>query len=132
MPPSSSSKVDAKQTTQRRRTYLASLTPDKRRAAKAIHDAVRSAAPGATEVFSYGIPGFRFEGRPLVWYAAWAKHMSLYPIGTALRRAFGDDLGTYKTSRGTVQFPLEKPMPVALIKRLVKARIAQVRANERV
>ena len=110
--------------------YLAAQPPDARRALRKIRALIRSAAPGAVEVFSYGIPGYRFEGRPLVWCAGWKHHVSLYPIGAALlRRA---DLQRYETSKGTIRFLLAEPLPAALVKRLVKGRISQIRKNERV
>jgi uncharacterized protein YdhG (YjbR/CyaY superfamily) len=130
--PSSTSKIDPSQVRQQIRAYLAALPSDARRAVRQIRAAVRSAAPRAVEVFSYGIPGFRFEGRPLVWYAGWKTHVSMYPIGTAIRTALAADLKAYKTAKGTVQFPLDKTMPVPLIKKLVRARLSQVRRNERV
>jgi uncharacterized protein YdhG (YjbR/CyaY superfamily) len=118
---------DRKQVEAKRRAYLASLPPDVRTRMKQIRDIVRTIAPDAVEVFSYRIPGFRLDGKPLVWYAAFTHHISLYPMTASIRRAHAAALKGYRMSTGTVQFPLDKPLPAALVKRLVKARLAEIR-----
>ena len=112
-----------------RRAYMASLPPPARKRLKDIRDIVRAIAPDAVEVFSYRIPGFKLDGKAFVWYAAFAHHASLYPMTAAIRRAHAAALKGYKMSTGTVQFPLDRPLPVALVKRLVKARLAETRSR---
>jgi uncharacterized protein YdhG (YjbR/CyaY superfamily) len=118
---------DRKVVEAKRKAYLASLPPAVRARMKAIRDMVRAIAPDAVEVYSYGIPGFKLDDKPLVWYAAFARHTSLYPMTASIRKAHAAALKDYKMSTGTVQFPLDKPLPTALVKRLIKARVAELR-----
>lgn len=108
------------------RAYFASLPPDGRRAIKQLRTAIKAAAPDAAAAFSYRIPGFTLNGRILVWYAAWQNHVSIYPATTAMRRAGGRALARYEMSQGTIRFPLAEPVPVAMVRRLVRARAAEI------
>jgi uncharacterized protein YdhG (YjbR/CyaY superfamily) len=129
MAPAAASTRSPAKTRAQVRAYFAALPPHSRRILKQLGTAIRSAAPGAVEGLSYGIPCFRLEGRMVVWYAAWREHVSIYPMRASMRRALGPDARKYKTSKGTIQFPLDKPLPVAVVKRLVKAQVAEVLAE---
>jgi uncharacterized protein YdhG (YjbR/CyaY superfamily) len=122
------SKNSDKQAREKVRAYLASLPADARKAMKTLRVDIRSAAPGAEESFGYGMPAFRFEGRPLVWYAAWKEHTSLYPISAGMMRAHAAAMKGYETSgRGTIRFPLTEPVPSTLVRQIVRTRIAELR-----
>jgi len=109
--------------------YLAALGAEQRVALGKLRQAIQAAAPSAEECISYQIPAFRLDGRMLVAFGAWANHCAFYP-GTVLG-AFKDELRDYDTSKGTIRFPSENPLPVALVRRLVKARIARSAARRR-
>ena len=113
--------------TEQVKAYLAALPPESRRSLTKIREAIRAAAPRAIEAFSYRIPAYKLDGKPLVWYAAFRHHCSMYPMTESIRRANAAALEGYETSRGTVRFPLEKPVPTALIRRLVRARVAELK-----
>ena len=121
-----SATADQNTSRQQVRTYMSKLTPSARARLKELGDTIRKTAPGATDAFSYSIPAFRLNGRILVWYAAWKNHLSMYPLN-AEDRKFATQKG-FKTAKGTVQFPLSDPLPVSLVKRLVKSRMAAVKA----
>jgi uncharacterized protein YdhG (YjbR/CyaY superfamily) len=106
--------------------YLAGVSDDKRKALLELREAIRAAAPDAEEGFSYGLPAFRLEGRPLVSYGASKNHCSLYPMSPAVIEQHRDDLKAYETSKGTIRFSPEKPLPADLVRKLVEARIAQL------
>lgn len=103
--------------------YLAALSDDKRAALQKLRKDIRAAAPKATECISYGIPAFRLGGRFLVALGAASNHCSFYP-GSAVQ-ALADELKGYDISKGTVRFQASKPLPTALVRKLVKARIVK-------
>ena len=109
--------------------YLAAVPEPAREKLEIMRAAIRSVGPAdAVETISYGMPAFRNK-RVLVWFAAFANHCSLFPGGSVLE-AFKDELADFKTSKGTIQFPIDKPLPIALIKRIVKARVAQMKGKK--
>jgi len=104
--------------------YLAALGADKRAALEKLRQQIRTAAPKAEECMSYGIPGFRLNGKLLVSYGAAAKHCAFYP-GSIVRK-FKNELKNYDTTgQGTIRFSADKPLPSALVRKIVRARIAQ-------
>lgn len=104
--------------------YMAALPKAAKARLQEMRKIIRAAAPQAEEAISYNIPAFKTNGRPLVWYAAFKKHIGLYPRTSAIL-AFKTELATYKTSKGAIQFPLEKPIPVRLVKSIVKFRLKE-------
>jgi uncharacterized protein YdhG (YjbR/CyaY superfamily) len=103
--------------------YLASVADDKRAGLEKLRKDIRAAIPGGEECISYGVPAVRRDGRVLVWFAAAARHCSFFPGADAVAR-YAKELGKYGTSKGTVRFPPDKPLPATLVRKLVKARIA--------
>ena len=105
--------------------YLAGVPEPARSTLKKIRAAIRSAVPpAATEAISYRIPTFRYKGA-LLAFAAFSKHCSLFPMSLRVMEEFKNELKDYETSKGTIHFPVDKPLPAALVKKLVKARIAE-------
>ena len=108
--------------------YLARVPEPARGTLKKIRAMIRSVVPAeASEAISYGIPSFKYKGW-LVGYAAFANHCSFFP--GALPRKFADELKRFPTSKGTIRFPVDKPLPAALVKKLVRARIAENKLKE--
>ncbi len=103
--------------------YLARVSSDQRAALNRLRKAIRAAAPRAEECISYQLPAFRLDGRMLVWFGAGANHCAFYP--GAVVQAFKRELLDYKTSKGTIRFQPDHPIPAALVRKLVRARIAQ-------
>jgi len=112
--------------------YLAGVDADHRDALQTLRETIHTVAPKAEECISYGIPAFRLNGRSLVFFGAWANHCAFYPGSSNALRKFRDELRNFQTSKGTLRFSPDKPVPVALVKKLLKARIAEnnARANK--
>lgn len=104
--------------------YLARLPEDARSALESLRRTIKLIVPDAVEVISYQIPTFKYRGRMLVSFAAFAEHCSFFP-GAAPIAAHQSDLRSYQTSKGTIRFSARKPLPVTLVKKLVKTRIAE-------
>jgi uncharacterized protein YdhG (YjbR/CyaY superfamily) len=109
--------------------YLAAVPEPARSMLKKMRAAIRSALPEAIETISYRIPAFKHKG-VLVWFAAFSDHCSLFPTASVIE-AFKNELKGFSTSKGTIQFPTDKPLPTALVKKLVKARVVQNESKRR-
>jgi uncharacterized protein YdhG (YjbR/CyaY superfamily) len=110
--------------------YLAGVPEPARGTLNKIRAVIRSAAPPqATETISYRIPAFKYKG-VLLWFAAFSDHCSLFPTASVIE-AFKNELEGFSTSKGTIQFPTERPLPASLVKKLVKARVAQIEGKRR-
>jgi uncharacterized protein YdhG (YjbR/CyaY superfamily) len=110
--------------------YLAGVPEPARSTLNKIRATIRSAAPReATETISYGIPAFKHK-EVLIWFAAFSDHCSLFPTASVIEK-FKSELKTFATSKGTIQFPTDKPLPAALVKKMLKARIAQIESKKR-
>ena len=108
--------------------YLAGMPPEVRVAATRLRALIRAAAPKAVESRSYGILGYKVGGRPFVYCGGYQKHVAMYPVTAAMRRDHADAIAPFQASKGTLRFPLERPLPVALIKRLLKTRLQEMKA----
>jgi uncharacterized protein YdhG (YjbR/CyaY superfamily) len=106
--------------------YLARLSPEKRAALNKLRRTIHVAFPRAEECISYGIPAFRLDGRVVAWFAA-AHHLSFFPGGVL--EPFEAELTDYETSKGTIRFQPDHPLPTALVRKLIKARIARAAAR---
>ncbi len=103
--------------------YIYSTSPEVQEKLWPLHEAIRAAAPGATETLKWSMPAYSYQ-KILVSFAACKKHIGFYPMESAVK-AFTKDLAKYQTTAGSIQFPLDKPLPLALIKRIVRFRVKE-------
>ena len=108
--------------------YLATVADDKRAALQRLRKTIRTIVPKAEECISYGLAAFRLNGRPLIAFGAGEHHCALYPMSSATVKAHREELRRYDTSKGTIRFQARHPLPVTLVRKLVRARIAESRA----
>jgi uncharacterized protein YdhG (YjbR/CyaY superfamily) len=106
--------------------YLAALPKETRAVLKKLRAHVHASVPGGTQGFTYRMPCVRLEERPVVWYAGWKRHVSLYPMTAPIVRANAKALRGLETSKGTIRFPLDHPPSAALVKKLVASRLAEM------
>lgn len=109
--------------------YLAALSPDKRAALERLRKTIHAATPRAEECISYGLPAFRLDGKILLWFGAAANHCSLYP-GTVIEE-LTEELEGYETSKGTIRFQPDHPLPATLVRKILKARLARSGVRQR-
>lgn len=106
--------------------YLAAQPPEARRMLARVRAAIRKAVPRAEESISYGIPTFKLGGAPLVYFAGWEKHVSLYPLTPGLLAAFAKELAGHDVQKGTLRFALGSPLPLELVARIAVFRVREV------
>jgi uncharacterized protein YdhG (YjbR/CyaY superfamily) len=111
--------------------YLATHPEDVQAILQRVRSAIRKAVPGAEETISYQIPAYKLHGGPVLYFAGWQRHYSLYPATDQLVEAFKDDLVPYKVDKGTIRFPLSQPVPVKLIERIAKFRAQEAAERAR-
>lgn len=104
--------------------YIATFPEDVQKVLEQVRETILQAAPEAAESISYGMPAYKLGGKPLVYFAAFKNHVGFYATPTG-HEAFAEELSQYKQGKGSVQFPLNKPMPVELISRIVAFRVKE-------
>lgn len=111
--------------------YIAAQPKTVRGVLGRVRGAIREAVPGAEEVISYKIPAYKLHTGPVLYFAAWKRHYSLYPATGRVVAAFKDELAPYEVTTGTIRFPLSQPVPVKLIGRIAKLRAKEVAEREK-
>jgi uncharacterized protein YdhG (YjbR/CyaY superfamily) len=111
--------------------YIASQPEAVRGILGRVRSAIRKAVPGAEEVISYKIPAYKLHGNPVLYFAGWKRHYSLYPATARVIAAFQDEIASYEVNKGTIRLPLSEPVPVKLIGRIAKFRAKELAEREK-
>jgi len=109
--------------------YLAELPEDRRLVVESMRQTAKAGAPDAVELISYDMPALKLDGRFLVSYAAFKRHYSLFPASGVVIETLGADIAPYLAGRGTIQFPIARPVPLDLVRRVVEVRVEEVRGG---
>ena len=109
--------------------YLASLSSDKRAALEKLRKIIRAAVPKAQECITYGLAAFRLNGKPIAGLGASTNHCAYYPMSGSIVEAHLEDLKGFETSKGTIRFSPDKPLPATLVRKLIEARIAEIESK---
>jgi uncharacterized protein YdhG (YjbR/CyaY superfamily) len=105
--------------------YIAGFPPATQEVLRDLRALIADSTPGATEGISYGMPVFDLDGRHLLWFAGYAKHVGLYPVSAGVASEIGDEVDRYRHDKATLRFPLGEPMPSDLIRRVVELKVAE-------
>ena len=111
--------------------YIAKFPKNVRDVLEELRRVIRESAPEAEEAISYGMPAFKLNGKSLVFFAAWKNHVGFYPGGSSAIEAFKEELSPFKQAKGTVQFQLDEPIPLDLVKKIVKFRVKQTESKKK-
>jgi uncharacterized protein YdhG (YjbR/CyaY superfamily) len=111
--------------------YIDSHPEAVQRVLKRVRSSIRKVLPGAEESISYGLPTYKLSSRPVIYFAGWSHHYSLYPSTDRLVAAFKNELAPYEVSKGTIRFPLSEPVPVKLIERIATFRAKEAAVREK-
>jgi uncharacterized protein YdhG (YjbR/CyaY superfamily) len=109
--------------------YIASYPEDVQTILREVRKTIRQAAPDAVETVSYQIPTYKLNGRPLIYFAAWKRHISVYPLPPGGDESFERQMDEYRTGKGTAHFPLDKPIPYDLIRKMVGLHLARIKGG---
>ncbi len=106
--------------------YLAKAPKGKRAALAKLRQTIKAAAPKASESLSYGIVGYKLQRKSVIYFGYWKAHYAIYGLGSSVTKAHAPDLKAHLQSKGTIQFPADKPLPYGLVAKMVKARVAEI------